>query len=215
MVSTAVSRGRASRWTCARRSPPWSAASSVTARSSGLAPAGRARRPESAQPVADGGGPSGEASGDKAAGLAVGLGELAAQRPKRAPALAAGAPGRGDDHVPPGPYAFDAAEVGLFLVADDDAGLVADDRLHELVLAGEVVGQLRAAYLCRGSDVVEGGAGHAPLVDQPGGGVHDPGAGPLALGRQRGPLFRVIRHGFHVIRIMGLTTQSGYDRVAV
>jgi hypothetical protein len=30
-VSTAVSRGRVSRWTCARRSPPWSAASSVTA----------------------------------------------------------------------------------------------------------------------------------------------------------------------------------------
>jgi hypothetical protein len=41
MVSTAVSRGRVSRWTCARRSPPWSAASSVTARSSGLTPAGR------------------------------------------------------------------------------------------------------------------------------------------------------------------------------
>ncbi len=44
-VSRAVSRGRVSRWTCARRSPPWSAARSVTARSSGLMrPEGARRR---------------------------------------------------------------------------------------------------------------------------------------------------------------------------
>src|SRR5579859_1413508 len=101
MVSTAVSRGRVSRWTWARRSPPWSAASSVTA---------------------------------------------------------------------------------------SDVRLVVDDRLHELVLAEEVVGQLRAADLRCRPDVVEGGAGHAPLVDQRGGGGHDPGAGPLALGRQPAPV---------------------------
>jgi hypothetical protein len=55
MVSTAVSRGRVSRWTWARRSPPWSAASSVTARSSGVTPAGRcpaAWRDRSPSPMA-------------------------------------------------------------------------------------------------------------------------------------------------------------------
>src|SRR6266851_3439248 len=126
------------------------------------------------------------------------LGGQLAETDPGARALAAGGPCGGDDHVPPGLDALGSAEVGLFLVADDDSGLVADDRLYELVLAGEVVGELRAADLCGGPDVVERGAGHAPLVDQPGGGVHDPGAGPLALGRQPGPVLRLIRHDFMV-----------------
>jgi hypothetical protein len=101
----------------------------------------------------------------------------------------------------------------MLLVADDDIGLVADDRLHELVLAGEVVGQLRAADPRRRPDVLEGGAGHAPLVDQRGGGGHDPGAGPLALGGQPGTVPRLVRHVPDDIRILGLTAQSLTGRV--
>jgi hypothetical protein len=96
----------------------------------------------------------------------------------------------------------------LFLIADDDVRLVAGDRLHELVLVGEVVGQLRAADFCRRPDVLEGGAGHAPLVDQRGGGGHDPGAGPLALGRQPGPMPRLVPHVPDDTKILGLTAHS-------
>jgi hypothetical protein len=101
----------------------------------------------------------------------------------------------------------------LFLIADDDVRLVAGDRLHELVLVGEVVGQLRAADFCRRPDVLEGGAGHAPLVDQRGGGGHDPGAGPLALGRQPGPGPRLVRHVADDSNILGLTAHYFSDRV--
>jgi uncharacterized protein YndB with AHSA1/START domain len=44
-VSRAVSRGRVSRWTWARRRPPWSTARRVTARSSGSVPSGRCPAP--------------------------------------------------------------------------------------------------------------------------------------------------------------------------
>ena len=59
-----------------------------------------------------------------------------------------------------------AAEVRLPLVAGDDAGLVADDRLHELVPAGKAVIHLRPAHTRR-LDVTESGTRHAPLADQP------------------------------------------------
>ena len=59
-----------------------------------------------------------------------------------------------------------AAEVRLPLVAGDDAGLVADDRLHELVPAGKAVIHLRPSHTRR-LDVTESGTRHAPLADQP------------------------------------------------
>src|SRR5271169_3745773 len=199
MVSTAVSRGRVSRWTCARRSPPCSAARSVTARSSGLLPAREVPGDlESPQAVADGGGPPREAGRDKGAGLGVAFGKLAAQRPEGAASLAIGAPGPGDDHVAPGAESFDGTEVGIFGVADDSVGLVVDDRLHELVLVSEIVVELRTADLCRRPDVLQGGAGHPALVDQHGGSTDDPGAGPLTLGGQPGPVTGVVRHAFRL-----------------
>jgi len=54
-----------------------------------------------------------------------------------AAAPSAGAPGGGDGHVPPGLDAFGGTEPGPFVVADDNSGLMADDRLDEFVLAGE------------------------------------------------------------------------------
>jgi hypothetical protein len=50
-----------------------------------------------------------------------------------------------DHHVPPGPEPLGAAEISLPLVTGDGRGLVADDRLHKLVFAGEVVRQLGPA----------------------------------------------------------------------
>ena len=47
-------------------------------------------------------GPQDEASGDEGAGLGIGLGELAAQRPEGAAALAAGAPGGGAERLSAG-----------------------------------------------------------------------------------------------------------------
>ena len=74
------------------------------------------------------------------------------------------------------------------LVSDDGAGLVVDDRLHELVLVGEVVVHLRAADFRRHLDVFQGGARHPALMDQGGGLLHysRPGARSLlgvSLGR--------------------------------
>jgi len=62
--------------------------------------------------------------------------------------------------------------------AGDDAGLLADDRLHELVPAGKAVIHQRPAHTRR-LDAIESGARHAPLVDQPRGRLHDPRADPL------------------------------------
>src|SRR5271169_5397111 len=86
----------------------------------------------------------------------------------------------------------------MFGVSDDGVGLVADDRLDELVLVGEVVIELRAADLCRRPDVLQGGASHAALVDQPGGGTDDPGAGSLPLGGQPRPVTGVVHHAFRL-----------------
>jgi len=83
-----------------------------------------------------------------------------------AAALALPAPGLGDHHVAPGPQPPGAAEVRLPLVAGDDVGLVADDRLHERVLVGKAVVHLRPAHTRR-LNVIESGTRHAPLVDQP------------------------------------------------
>jgi hypothetical protein len=149
---------------------------------------------EGAHPVGDDGRPPLEAARDEVAGLGIRLGKLAAQRPKGAAAPRVGAPSGGDNHVAPGTQSLDGGQPGLLGAADDGAGLVVDDRLDELVLAGEVVRQLRAANLRRGPDVLEGGAGHAPLVDQPGGGVHDPGSSPLPLRGQPRPTLHIMCH---------------------
>jgi hypothetical protein len=95
-------------------------------------------------------------------------------------ALALPAPGLGDHPCRARPAAPGAAEVRLPLVAGDDAGLVADDRLHELVPAGKAVIHLRPAHTRR-LDATESGARHAPLVDQPRSRIHDPRADPLPL----------------------------------
>jgi hypothetical protein len=69
----------------------------------------------------------------------------ASERAERAAAQALAALHLGDNHVPPGPEPTGAAEIGLPLVTGDGRGLVADDRLHKLVFAGEVVRQLGPA----------------------------------------------------------------------
>src|SRR3974390_754358 len=114
-VSTAVSNGRVSRSTWASRSPPWSVASRVVARSSGSTP--------------DGGFPSAWR------GRGVTRRELTNERAKWAAPLCFGALRCGDHHVPPGFDSVRAAE-RVPLVIDDGAGLVVDDRLYEFVLVG-------------------------------------------------------------------------------
>jgi hypothetical protein len=57
----------------------------------------------------------------------------------------------------------------MILVGHDRVGLVVDDRLHKVVLVGEVVVELRAADLGRGPDVVQRRASQTALVDEPGG----------------------------------------------
>jgi hypothetical protein len=161
---------------------------------------------QAAQPLADDGLPLPESVGQQGPGERLGLRELACERAERAAALALFAAGLGDDHVAPGSEPLGVAEVGLPLAAGDDVGLVADDGLHELVLVGEVVVHLRPAHRCRRLDVVEGGARHASLVDQPGGRRHDPRPGPLPLGREPRPAQLLAVHSPHGTRILGLTT---------
>ncbi len=54
---------------------------------------------QGAQPDGDGGRPPAEAGRDEGAGFGIGLRELAAERPERAPAPGVAGTGRGDDHV--------------------------------------------------------------------------------------------------------------------
>ena len=83
--------------------------------------------------IADGGCPPFEPGRDEGPGLGVALGELTAERAERAASLRFGALRCGDHHVPPGFDSVGAAE-RVPLVLDDGAGLVVDDRLHEIIL---------------------------------------------------------------------------------
>src|SRR6201994_129019 len=123
---------------------------------------------EGSQPIADGGCPLIEPCRYERSGLGVTLGELTNERAKLAAPLCFGAPRCGDHHVPPG---FDSVRVveRLPMAIDDGVGLVVDDRLHEVVLVGEVVVHLRAADFRRRPDVFQGGACHSALMDQGGG----------------------------------------------
>src|ERR1700741_5110636 len=131
--------------------------------------------------IGDGGCPLIEPCRDERSGLGVTLGELATERAKWAAPLCFGELRCGDHHVPPGLDSVRAAE-RVPLASDDGAGLVVDDRLHEFVLVGEVVVQLRAADFRRHLDVVQGGARHPALMDEGGGLLHYPCPGALALG---------------------------------
>ena len=92
------------------------------------------------------------------------------------------------------------------MVVDDGRCLVVDDRLHEFVLVGEVVVELRSADLGRRLDVVKGGACDAELVDQPSGLVDDPCPGPLPLAVSLGRSGASLAMRACYI-ILGLTTQ--------
>ena len=110
-VLTAVSNGRVLRCTWASRSPPWSVASRVVARSSGSMsgrelPVGM----KGSQSIADGGCPLIEPCRDERSGLGVTLGELTTERAKWAAPLCFGALRCGDHHVPPGFDSVRAAE---------------------------------------------------------------------------------------------------------
>jgi hypothetical protein len=89
------------------------------------------------------------------------------ERAKWAAPFPVGAPHPGDHRLPPGSDSPRAAE-GLPIVLDDGVGLVAGDRLHEFVLAGETVVHLRAAEFRRHLDVFQGGRRDPAFMDQGG-----------------------------------------------
>ena len=90
-VLTAVSNGRVLRCTWASRSPPWSVASRVVARSSGSMSDGSFPSAwRDLQSIADGGCPLIEPGRDERSGLGVALGELTTERTKWAAALCLG-----------------------------------------------------------------------------------------------------------------------------
>ena len=193
-VLTAVSNGRGLCCTWASRSPPWSVASRVVARSSGSMsgrefPVGM----KGSQSIADGGCPLIEPCRDERSGLGVTLGELTNERAKLAAPLCFGALRCGDHHVPPGFDSVRAAE-RLPIATDDGVGLVVDDRLHEIVLVGEVVVHLRAADFRRHLDVFQGGARHPALMDQGGGLLHYSRPGACSLGGKPRPVTRLVDH---------------------
>ena len=142
---------------------------------------------------AKGGCPLIEPCRDERSGLGVTLGELAAERAKRAAPLCFGELRCGDHHVPPGFDSVRAAE-HVPLVLDDGVGLVVDDRLHEFVLVGEVVVHLRAADFRRHLDVFQGGARHPALMDEGGGLLHYSGPGARSLGGEPRPAARLVDH---------------------
>ena len=193
-VSTAVSNGRVLRCTWASRSPPWSVASRVVARSSGSMSDGSFPSAcRDLQSIADGGCPLIEPGRDERSGLGVTLGQLTTERAKWAAPLCFGALRCGDHHVPPGFDSVRAAE-RVPLVIDDGVGLVVDDRLHEFVLVGEVVVHLRAADFRRHLDVFQGGARHPALMDQGGGLLHYSCPGACSLGGEPRPVTRLVDH---------------------
>src|SRR6201987_4162797 len=123
------------------------------------------KEPES---IGDGGSPLIEPCRDERSGLGGTLGELTSKRAECAASLSLGALRCGEHHVPPRLDAVCAAECAPIAI-DDGVGLVVDDRLHEVVLVGEVVVHLRAADFRRRPDVFQGGACHSALMDQGGG----------------------------------------------
>src|SRR5579859_1299544 len=143
--------------------------------------------------IADGGCPLIEPCRYERSGLGVTLGELTNERAKLAAPLCFGALRCSDHHVPPGFDSVRAAE-RVPLAIDDGLGLVVDDRLHEIVLVGEVVVHLRAADFRRFLDVFQGGARHPALMDQGCSGLDDSGPGAFSLGGEPAPLTRLIDH---------------------
>ncbi len=171
-VLTAVSNGWVLRRTWARRSPPWRVASRVVARSSGSMP--RRQLPvgvKGSQSIADGGCPPIEPCRYERSGLGVTLGQLTTERPSGQPpcALVRFASLITICRQASTPFALRSS---FPLVIDNGVGLVIDDRLHEVVLVGEVVVHLRAADFRRHLDVFQGGARHPALMDQGGGLLH-------------------------------------------
>jgi len=156
--------------------------------------------------IADGGCPLIEPCRDVRSGLGVTLGELTNERAKLAAPLCFGALRCGDHHVPP---AFDTVRAAerVPLAIDDGVGLVVDDRLHEVVLVGEVVVHLRAADFRRHPDVFQGGARHPALMDQGGGLLHYSRPGACSLRGEPRPVTCLIDHAPTLAGILSLTTQ--------
>ena len=193
-MSSAVSNGRVLRCTWASRSPSLergeqSSGEVVRVDAGREFPVGV----KGSEFIADGGCPLIEPGRDERSGLGVALGELANERAEWAAALCFGALRCGDHHVPPGFDSVRAAE-RVPLVIDDGVGLVVDDRLHEVVLVGEVVVHLRAADFRRHLDVFQGGARHPALMDQGGGLLHYSCPGACSLGGEPRPVTRLVDH---------------------
>src|SRR5271166_2009405 len=162
---------------------------------------------------ADGGCPLIEPRRDERSGLGVTLGELSSERAKLAAPLCFGALRCGDDHIPPGFDAIRSTE-RLPIAIDDGVGVVVDDRLHEIVLVGEVVVHLRAADFRRHLDVFQGGGRHPALMDQGGSLLHYSCPGACSLGGELRPVTRLVDHAPDVSWNSGLdnpvpTCQSG------
>ncbi len=163
--------------------------------------------------IADCGCPLIEPCRDERSGLGVTLGELTNERAKLAAPLCFGALRCGDHHVPPGFDSVRAAE-GLPVAIDDGLGLVVDDRLHEIVLVGEVVVHLRAADFRRHLDVFQGGARHPAFMDQGGGLLHYSCPGACSLGGELRPVTRLVDHAAMLAGFLSLTTQFRGVRVS-